>query len=368
MLREGHMLELIRGVLDFAEHAEHWQFAGPAHRLFIKREQIDPAVVDGVIGGFYEAGWTQPVLDAGLAAVDIISEGAHAPFPRVCGDHHAIGRMGGEHLLERGFANYAFIQWQGAPASTQRFEGFCEALDEAGRTCATITGYDYRHEVIRDALRDWLAGLPKPVAIMTANDHLGTHAIGLADELGLRVPEDVAVLSTENAPWPTTLSMPPMSSVQPDDRQLGFRAAEALDQLMAGISPPPLQRIAPIGVVTRGSTDIVLVDDPMVSKTLAFIDQHCSEPIDVEDVAEAMDTSRRTLENRMKKAIGQTPKTAIDRARIDLAKKQLITTDLPMDQIAPACGYERADRFYVVFKRIAGMTPGQYRHQRGVSR
>jgi LacI family transcriptional regulator len=366
MLRETDMLELIRGVLDFAEHCEHWQFAGPAHRLFIKVDQLDPAALDGVIGSFHEPQWAGQVQEAGIPAVDVSTQQATSPFCRVGHDNRAIGRLGGEYLLARGFVHFAFIQWQEAWISQERRAGFGEAIVGAGRTCATITAYDYKHERIREELRDWLAALPKPVAIMSSHDHPGTHAIGVAEELGLRVPEDVVVLSGENGAWATTLSMPPMSSVEPDYRQVGFRAAAALDELMAGGEPEREQWVLPISVITRGSTDIELVDDPLVSAALGFVEQQCGRPITVEDIAAAVNTSRRTLENRMKKAIGQTPKTALDRARINRAKNRLAVSDEPMDRVARDCGYERADRFYVVFKRVTGMTPGQYRYQHGV--
>lgn len=366
MLRDGSMLELIRGVLDFAEHAAHWQFAGPAHRLFVKTEQLDSAAVDGVIGAFYQPEWSEQVRAAGVPAVDVSTHLAEAPFPRVGHDDAAIGRLGAEYLLERGFVHFAFIRWQESFTSGERLAGFREAVEGAGRTCATITAREYKHELIRAELRDWLGQLPKPVAIMASNDHPGTHAIGVAEELGLGVPEEVAVLSSDDDAWPTMLSMPAMSSVHPDSRQVGFRAAEALDQLLGGVTPAREQRVGPTGVVTRRSTDIVLVDDGLVSEALAFIEAHCAEPITVDDIAEAVDSSRRTLEGRMKKAIGQTPKAALDRARVAVAKKRLIVSTDAMEQVARDCGYERADRFYVVFKRIAGMTPGQYRHQRGV--
>lgn len=47
--------------------------------------------------------------------------------------------------------------------------------------------------------------------------------------------------------------------------------------------------------------------------------------------------------------------------RIEHAKNTLLTTDLPMEQIAEICGYNSPVHFYRQFKKIAGMTPAKFR-------
>ena len=73
--------------------------------------------------------------------------------------------------------------------------------------------------------------------------------------------------------------------------------------------------------------------------------------------------AKRKLETRMKRATGQTPQTAIYRARIEQARKLLVNSHETMGEIARACGFERQERFNVVFKRLTGTTPGQYRQR-----
>jgi len=159
--------------------------------------------------------------------------------------------------------------------------------------------------------------------------------------------------------WDTTLS-----SIRPDNRQVGYQAAKLLDALMAGEAPPPPRWVSPLGVVSRRSTEITLSEDALVTEALNFIRDHCGwQELSVDHLLDELGVSRRTLELRMKQATGHPPNAAIIRARIQKAEKMLIETEQTMAQIAAACGFRRQGRFSAVFKKVTGMTPGEYRRQ-----
>ena len=214
------------------------------------------------------------------------------------------------------------------------------------------------------SLRHWIKKLPKPIAVMAANDHLGKYVIDGAAEMGLVIPDDVAVIGVDNNHWAMAAAAATMSSIEPDGRQIGYRAAEMLDGMLAGGQPLPDQFIPPLRVVTRRSTEISLADDPLVSAALRVIRDRCQEGIEVEDVLDDLAVSRSTLERRMKAAIGLTPRVAIVRAQVEQAKKLLVRSDLTMEHIARTCGFRQPARFNETFKRLTGLTPGQYRRQR----
>jgi LacI family transcriptional regulator len=363
-----HMLteqdRLVQGVLDYAAHADHWQFAGHPHYPYVLVEQVDPSEIDGVIGLFHEERWLGPIVASGVTAVNTSNRLADQPLPCVGHDERAIGRLGAEHLLACGFGHFGFIGWDLAWFAAERMEAFREAIEDAGRVCYTMTVEQYMDRGNVARVGRWLASLPKPLGVMAFADPHGAVAIEAATELGLGVPADVAVLGVGTDWRLTAMTRPPMSSIELDARQVGYRAAQMLDELMDEQHPPSPQRVKPIGVVPRRSTRITRHKDPCVTEAMNYIREYCAAGLTVADVVEAVDVSRTTLETRLKRATGQTPQAAIYHARIERAKNLLLLSQDNLGQIARACGFARQDHFCTVFKRIAGVTPGQFRQQR----
>jgi len=81
-------------------------------------------------------------------------------------------------------------------------------------------------------------------------------------------------------------------------------------------------------------------------------------------VLDSVSVSRRTLENRLKRATGRTIMEHIQQAQVDKAAPLVANSRQTMGQIAQACGFSRQEQFNRVFKRITGLTPGQYRQRR----
>jgi LacI family transcriptional regulator len=366
---EEMALAAFGGVLEYKQRVEHWRLVSAGVSPMQPFNEIDLGSVDGVIGILRDPHCAPALQKARVSAVNFSNAVNDVELPRVACDDVAIGRMGAKHLLDRGVTHFAFLGLSRTWFSGLRRAGFAEVIEStAGRGYHHIEVDLSRFRQHPEQISEWLIGLPKPVAVMTANDMSGRLTIDAAMKLGLRVPDDVAVLGVNNDRWQTQLASIPLSSVQPDWRQMGFLGAKLLDSLMSGEPPPDSpMRIAPIGVVTRQSTSIVMSEDPIARRAMEYIETHCGEQIHVEDVLDALDVSRRTLETRLRRAIGQTPQNAIYRAQVERAKRMLASTDATIHEIMDACGFEREDRLYIVFKRLAGMTPGQYRRRFSVT-
>ncbi len=156
-----------------------------------------------------------------------------------------------------------------------------------------------------------------------------------------------------------------LPSVFPDFDETGMMAAAMLDLLMSGQTPPASPEfVAPAELVPRQSTDVLAVDDLLVSRALGFISENGHHRIQVKHVAAAVAATRRTLERKFRDSVGRSIATEIARLRIQRAKRRMVETDASMKDVATDTGFRSADHFYKVFTRVEGMPPSQYRDQR----
>lgn len=126
------------------------------------------------------------------------------------------GKTVAEYLLSCGHCNIAHISgWSGSSTGRDRQAGFCAALAAAGMTPQVIDGM-FDRETAAAATRTMMKGATPPDAIFVGNDHMAFAVLDtLRHELGLRVPEDVAVIGYDDVPlaaWPaynlTTMRQP----------------------------------------------------------------------------------------------------------------------------------------------------------------
>lgn len=301
-------------------------------------------------------------IEGGAIGMDSASR-----IPNFCTDNAALGRLGAQYLIERGFTRLAFC---GFPAgrndlwNEERSAAFQRCAREHRLPCAVYTGrtttvrkwIDLQHE-----LTAWLESLEKPVGLLAANDDRARHVLEACRAIGLHVPEDVAVLGVDNDEVMCELTDPPLSSIEHGAASLGYQAAAQLDQLMAGKKPKKLRTlIVPEGVVTRHSTDVLAIADRDVAAAMAFIHQHSCEPIGVANVVDAVGVSRSTLETRFK-SVGRTIYGEIQRLRIERARFLIATTDLPIKQIAAMAGFAHVHYMTTIFRQNTGWTPAEYR-------
>ncbi len=73
--------------------------------------------------------------------------------------------------------------------------------------------------------------------------------------------------------------------------------------------------------------------------------------------------SSRTFKRRFRAATGESTISYVQRIRIERAKRALETGNTPIEEISWAVGYEDAASFRRLFKRVTGLTPGEYRRR-----
>jgi LacI family transcriptional regulator len=209
-----------------------------------------------------------------------------------------------------------------------------------------------------------LRHLPKPLAVFAAADETALRVLHACEHLGLRVPEEVAVLGCHNDYLTCNFASVRLSSVDDDLELQGYRAARLLDRLMDGEPAPDAPVIIPPkGIVTRASTDIMAVPHREVAIALRFIWQHFREPIQTSDVAKASGLSRHHLMRLFQTHIGRSIAEEISLKRIEHAKQLLMETNLKAWQIGEEAGFSSIVHFSSAFSRIVGQAPSHFRSE-----
>ena len=328
---------------------------------------------NGIIARVETRAMAQAIRRLRVPAVDLRCLFTDLHMPWVRPDDSAIARLGAEHLLERGFRQFAFCGFNGADYSDARRDMFARRINEAGFRChifqdpqklrdATTLEYEEHGLKYEDRIARWLEDLPKPVGLMSCNDIRGQQVLTACRAVGLAVPDEIAVIGVDNDDVLCELSDPPLSSIVPNSERIGYQAAALLDQMMAGKKPPAEAiTVEPSGIVTRRSTEVLAIQDRHIASAARFIREHACEGIDVSNVLKVVPLSRSALERRFAACLGRSPKEEILRVRLDRAKQLLAQTEIPLSLVAERIGIEHAEYLNVIFKKKTGLTPGQYR-------
>lgn len=100
-----------------------------------------------------------------------------------------------------------------------------------------------------------------------------------------------------------------------------------------------------------------------VARSLQFMAQNYTRPIQISDVVMVSGMSRRGFLNAFSRHIGHTPGSYIRQARIEFAKRLLVEQDLPLKTIAAITGFRSENTFCVAFHRVTGVAPKKFQRQ-----
>ncbi len=352
---------VVLGVMRYARERGRWMLNLEDVSEPHKRFEGD---VDGIIVQAATDQMIQEAVRRGVPAVNISAARRETGIPTVTLDNVAAGRVAATHLVERGFKQLAFIGLAGSWFSETRARGVEEVAANRG-----LAFTQHGNERVSDKsagtrlLLEWVKSIPLPCGVVAANDVRARHFARSAQGLGLRVPEELAVVGIDNDEIECEIAGVPLSSVVVPTDKIGYEAAVMLEALMSGEAVPPIRLIPPGEVTIRQSSDIVAIDDPEVGASLRFIRDHATRGIVVDDVVDAASMARRTFEQRFRVATGRSVHEEIRRVQIERAKQLLKESDLPIASIATACGFSAAYYLSVTFRKQTGQTPREYRKQ-----
>jgi LacI family transcriptional regulator len=366
---------LLRGIANYASQYGPWSFYRDEDLFYRKpdKRKMLPLLkkwgADGII--MREREESQDIIQLGIPT--IIAPYTYETFadtPKIAVNCRAVGRMGADHLFNRGFRHFAFCGFNDMPWSVERGVGFKQQLTKYNMKTHMYTlpkpDKSYRWEEEQLFMKEWLMQLPKPIGVLACNDDRSRHLLEACKSANRRVPQDVAILGVGNDEMICKLSQPQLSSISRNHEHAGFEAAKLLDEMMSGkMTKHASITVQPTHVVTRQSTSFFAINDADLLKAVRFINKHCNEAIQVDDVVSATSLSRRKLELAFKKELNRSILKEMRRIRTDKIAQMLIETNLSITQIALAFGFSSPSHIGRYFKQEKGLTTQEYRQKNG---
>lgn len=284
-------------------------------------------------------------------------------------DNESIGRDAARHVNSLGrFASYGFVHGHiRFPWSEGRERGFRSGIPKRMPLHVYPLREDSRLEALTQGidekdLADWLSSIPKPAAVLGANDLFARDVLAACERLGLKVPEQVSVIGCDNDPLVWSTATPRLSSFQLPFRELGFKAAETLDRMLRGRKTPDRTiLVSGTRLFERGSSAPVPPATSLVEKARAYIAEHACDGIRAADVVAHIGVSRSLLDLRFRQVCGKSILEDILDTRLGEVRRQILETDRTFLQIGAACGFKAPDSLKRLFRSRYGMSMREFR-------
>jgi DNA-binding LacI/PurR family transcriptional regulator len=219
------------------------------------RRLADEGRIDGVL--LTDSRFDDPryelVRGLGLDAVVVGRPGPACPFPGVASDERTTIARAVGHLAELGHTRIAHVAGPAALVhAAERRDAWRDALLAARLPAGRAVAGGFTGSGGAKATRTLLRARDRPTAIVYASDVMAIGGLGVARELGLRVPEDVSIVGFDDIPL-AALVTPPLTTIRQDPVAAG-RAATRL--LLARLRDGPVEvpTLPPPALVVRAST------------------------------------------------------------------------------------------------------------------
>lgn len=233
--------EIVRGIQSVADRAGYNIILQNTDRdqaqivksIYLLRENIVDGIIfsGGTINGYEPLSALKELRDR------VVVIGRHdVDFPAILVDNIAGATLAVEHLIDVGHSRIGLIGWsENSTTAEDRLSGYKNAL--AQNSChfdeSLICQGNLTPESGYNQAKILLSQENRPTAIFAGNDLMAFGIIYAAIEMGLRVPEDLAVIGFDNIPL-SSFFVPPLSTIEVPMSALGSDSMETLIGLIAG--------------------------------------------------------------------------------------------------------------------------------------
>jgi LacI family transcriptional regulator len=367
---DPQQMPILRGISDYARKRRNWALEANPEMFGGGLRDVIGWPGHGLIGVIRSKAEIAAARALKIPVINLSGALRDATLPRVMVDQAAMGRMAAEHLLACGLSHFAYYGEREMWYSQQRKDGFRQRLAESGFSCEVFdasTRFGHRNPWYRwlEPVKTWLKSLQLPTGLLAVHDYAGAMLVEACLRVGLRVPQDIALIGVGNDPITCEFCTVSLSSISRNNREVGYRAAALLDRLMAGQRPPKGDLlIPPEGVIRRRSTEVLIVSDRHLQAAVDYIQDHLAQRLCVADLCRRLAISHRLLDLLFKRHLDCSPREFLCRMRVERAKQLLLAREnAKLQELANACGFSGVRHFRAAFKRLTGKTPVEYRRQ-----
>lgn len=230
--------EVQRGVLSVCRELGYELVVHPCERnggsltreaiAFVERSKLDGVIVLPPVSEDNELAGALGKSDVHYVRLASIALDT-ADHVVVSNERSAVAAMA-EYLVVLGHRRIGYVAGpEGRKSTRERLEGFCEALAKHGYTPGEdmIVRGDYSFESGTRCGRALLGMSPRPTAIFASNDEMAVGVIYAAQDLGLKVPEDVSVAGFDDSALATRIR-PSLTTIRRPVREMARLATTKL--------------------------------------------------------------------------------------------------------------------------------------------
>jgi len=360
---------IIEGVSQYVIERQHWLIHLNEGHLHDMPPWLLSWKGDGIISRTVNAETNQILKKKRIPRVEL--HGNNIDFlNEVKVNESRIAELAADHLWDQGFRHFAVFGLGNAWWIEQRRTCFVEALLKYGTKPLVFRVPDIGevfpslivNEPLMKKIVRWIRSLPKPVGIWGVTDLNAFYIVEACLHAGISIPEEVAVLGTDNDPLFCKALNPQLSSIDINAREIGYQAAILLDKKMnrQGVSVPIVTE--PSHVEVRQSTDIIAVHDRHIARALSYIkERSSSSSLCAKEIARWSGTSLRSLQSKFRRHLDSTLEEQIAKCRIAHACRLLRDSDIKISSIPALIGFTSDSYFFTLFRKHQQVTPQSYR-------
>ncbi len=190
-------------------------------------------------------------------------------------DEHAI-QLAFEYLYEKGHRRIGFVSPAlSHPTAALRYRAYCNCLRNFGLSYNPLyvvsdNTFDKQAEQGAYAFEEILKRRDRPTSIIFYNDAMAVSALKRAKEIGVKIGEELSVISIDGSPE-SALTEPPLTTVSIDLKEMGRQAALLVVDFVERGKYQARHIDVPVKLVVRESIKTISVSDDDVCKS-----EYCS--------------------------------------------------------------------------------------------
>lgn len=239
--RNPFFADILNGVNSALERTQYQAMLGISQAAALAEDALVEAMIDRQMDGLILIGTTEATgrLESIASQKPVVVVGHHAADAKTFDTVNNNDQLGAElavrHLAANGYSRIAMLSLtSNSSIVVEREVGYRRAMIELGHgkhTQVVRAGQTMRE--VQVAVRKMLEGPEKPEALFCWTDFVALEVISVATELGLRIPEDLAIVGYDNTMF-CDFAQNGLTSVDQSGELLGLQAARLLIERIRG--------------------------------------------------------------------------------------------------------------------------------------